>query len=353
MPKKKIDKKVKEKIKEKSSTSKEFYIERSSSGATTLDNALGGGFPFGKMINIVGDKSSGKTILASQIIAEAYYKYKDKLKWKYRDVEAGFSFDTKNMLNIGIDICPFDENDKPPKTIEEFSIDLKKQLRALADDEFLIYVLDSFDSLSCQAEIDRDNAMEKAIEEGTEIDKGGYKMEKPKALGEFFRLRVQDIKYKNCMLIIISQTRQKIGVTFGDKHTRNGGSALDFYAAVIIWLAEASKELKLGEVISVCIKANIRKNKVGKPYRKSFFNILYDYGVDRTTSNIEYLYDLRTDKGELKKKIKLDWEGEEFTRLSLLKYIEDNNLEEELNNKVINKYLEIQEKIAPKRKGRQ
>lgn len=351
MPKKKQEKEVKKKV----SNKKEFYIERSSSGATSLDNALGGGFPFGKMVNIIGDKSSGKTLLASQIIAEAYYKYGNKLKWIYDDVEAGYSFDSESMQNIGIKIVE-EQKERigvfPSHRLEDFSYNLKKAVDKIKDDEYLIYVIDSFDALTCQAEIDRDEAMMKAIEEEKDIDKGGYKIEKPKVLGEFFRLRVQDIKYKKCMLIVISQTRQNIGVTFGAKYSRNGGSALDFYAAIIMWLAEAEKERKLGEVVSVCIKARITKNKVGKPFRNAFFTILYDYGIDNIASSIDYLYDLRSDKGALSKKAKLKWDGKEYTRTALIKYIEDSGLEEELKKRTIKKYQDILDKIAPKRKSR-
>lgn len=313
------------------------------SGSTWLDLALGGGFPLGKIINIVGDKSTGKTLLALESIAKNRQKHKEKLRWVYDDAECGMSFDTQQIYG-------FELNESPKRklinsnTIEEFRCNFRKSIDDCPEDEILIYVLDCFDSLTCDAEIKR-----------VETQKDGYKTEKTKALGEFFRLRKKELKNKNCVLIIISQVRQNIGVMFGEKYYRTGGKALDHYASQIIWLAVADKLRQKGIVTGVTIKAKVKKNKVGKPFREAVFNILFDYGIDDLGSCIDYLYDLRTDKGKLKRRDEQfvgEKNGKKMTRGLMIEDCEDNEEEDVLISLTKKKWQDIEKEIAPNRKAK-
>ena len=96
------------------------------------------------------------------------------------------------------------------------------------------------------------------------------------------------------------------------------------------------------------------KNKIGKPFRSCFIDILFDYGVDNISTNINFLYNLKSDTGKQEEISKTDpiiWDGEEFTnRKRLIRYIEENNQEEILNQKVKDSWAEIEEKAKPKRK---
>lgn len=338
----------------------EFVIQKISSGCDVFDLALGGGFPIGKIVNIVGDRSSGKSLLCMEFIAKARKIYGDKLKWFYDDVEAGFSFDCKKMY--GFDIISSKRKEKDSDTIEEFEYNFEKQISNIEKDEILIYVLDSFDSLSSKAAKERfKKKMKKMEEDDNKKEKGSYKLEKTTEFGEFFRLKKQNIRDKNCILVVVSQVRENIGVVFGKKYYRTGGKALDHYASQIIWLSETEKQEQTIKgrkyKTGITIKAMIEKNKVGKPFRECFINILFDYpyGVDNVSSNIDYLYNLKTELGKLKdgyKKKKIEWNGKEFTREDLIYHIEENNLEETLKNGVIKDWQEIEESLSNNKRKR-
>lgn len=340
---KKIIEDLKERAGEDSCSSDNNIITFLPSGSSLLDLVLGGGYAVGKIVNIVGDKSSGKTLLAVESIAASKKVYNDKLKIFYDDAESGFSINTKKLY--GIDII--DECQNHSITVEDFQYNLSNQLDQIEEDEYLIYILDSLDALSSEAEMERADKLQKAKEEGKTVDGGTYGLEKQKKLGQIFRLFNQKIKDKKCTLIIISQVRSNIGVMFGDKYTRTGGKALDFYASQIIWLAEVEKKKKQDVPVGISTKVKCKKNKVGMPFREAFIEILFDYGVDDITTGIYYLYDLRTPIGKAKLS-KIDWDGKTFTPAALVKYIEENNLETELKNRIIKKWFDLEDAISSK-----
>jgi recombination protein RecA len=316
------------------------------SGADVFDLTLGGGFPTGKIVNVVGDKSTGKTLMVSELISTAKKTYGKKLKWFYDDAEVGYNFNSSVLY--GFEILP--EDGYSSDTIEDFDFNLGEQLEKIKEGEYLIYVLDCFDSLSSEAEIERYEEERKAREKGKKLEKGSYKLEKQKALNLFFRIMKKKIKNKNCLLVILSQVRTKINVLFGEKYYRTGDKALDHYSSLIIWLAEAEKQKKKNRVTGITIKVNVKKNKVGKPFRVCYLEILFDYGVDNLTSNLMFLYDLKTETGKNKKNMEnLEWDGEEYKILKdLVEHIEKNNLEEELKSRVIKKWNDIEEAISSK-----
>jgi recombination protein RecA len=318
-------------------------VKMLSTNITTLDLALGGGLPLGQISNFVGDSSSGKTFLACECIFAAKTILKDKLEWFYDDVENRFSFDTKKLY--GFDIVKKDQVNS--LTIEDFSNNLKSRLAKLKEGKTLIYVLDSFDALSSEAEIKRD---EKEKESGT------YNLEKVKAIGQFFRLRKGDIKESNCILIIISQVRENIGVMFGARYYRTGGKALDHSATVIMWLAEVEKHKKKHLAYGISTKCKLTKVGVDKPFRECIINVIFDRGVDDVAGNILYLYDLYTERGQRKEKLEkeiIEWEGKEYSFRELIQHIENNNLEDVLAQKVIDKWNEIEDSISSRnRKAR-
>lgn len=271
-------------------------IQFVSAGAALIDCMLGGGWACGRVANVVGDKSAGKTLLAIEATANFHILFAKALK-RYAESEAAFDEAYANALGMPIDAVEFatvTEKDKetkkeitrPLRTIEDWYLDLKDFCARVKKTGLPgLYILDSLDALSDQAE------------QGRAIDEGTYGGTKPKKLGELFRRLVADVEDANVLLIVVSQLRDKIGAMFGEKQTRSGGRALDFYASHIVWLAEIGKIEKtidgVKRKIGVKVKARVKKNKVGLPFRECEYPILFGYGVDDLTANVEWLLTLK------------------------------------------------------------
>jgi recombination protein RecA len=287
-------------------------VEFFSSGCTVLDLALGGGWAEGRYANIVGDKSSGKTLLCIEACANFAIKH-PKGKIYYRESEAAFDNQYAEALGMPIDRVEFSE--EPLDTVEDLFEDLSAILKGAGKNPIL-YICDSLDALSDRAEMER------------AIDKGSYGGSKPKKIGELFRRLVRLAKTKNLTLIIVSQVRDKIGVMFGDKQTRTGGRALDFYASQILWLSQLKKLVKTkGKVkrtTGVLVKGQLKKNKVSLPFREAEFPIKFGYGIDDQAAMTDWLESI----------------GAKDT---------SNNLQE-LRALVIQKWYQIEDGFLPKNK---
>lgn len=250
-----------------------------SSGASIMDAALGGGWVLGRVVNLVGDRSAGKTLLAIEACVNFHHRYPEG-HIRYAESEAAFDEKYAEALGLPVHAVDFDP-DKPLKTIEDWYKDILEVMEKNKGKPIL-YVLDSLDALSDEAEAKR------------EIDDGTYGGNKAKKLGEMFRRVVQQMEQQEVLLVVVSQLRDKINaMAFGEKQTRSGGRALDFYASHIVWLAEIGKlKQTIGgveRVIGVKVKARVRKNKVGLPHRECEYPILFGYGVDDITAGVEWL----------------------------------------------------------------
>lgn len=325
----------------------EVPIKLISSGCDVLDLALGGGYPLGGMVNIVGDKSSGKTALAIQLIVSALQIYDKRLKFFYDKAEGGFRFKTRKMFNLDI----IKKGQRRSKTVEDFSFNLREKLEELKKGEILIYVLDSFDGLTSNEIIELDDKKYKAWKENRTAKTGSYKAAKCKDYKEFFQLRMDDIEDKECLLVVVSQVIDNITSRFIE-HTRTGGHAMDHFASHVVWLAQVKNEelIKKDRSIGIGIKGKVTKNKISYPLRKCDLIYLFDMGVDNVSSNIDYLYKRKTETGLLSsKRTKLNWDGEGYTKDALIKHIEDNDLEDELLRRVKEDWYKIEDEISPLR----
>lgn len=254
-------------------------LEFVNSGCALFDCILGGGYPLGRMVNIVGDKSTGKTLLAIEACVNFARDYPTG-DIVYVEPEAAFDVSYAAALGLPVDRVEFGED---IDTVEDLFEDLEARVKALAKDKPLLYIVDSMDAITSKEE------------KGRRIGEGSFNLEKQKQLGQLFRRLIRELKKKRVLLLIISQVREKIGVMFGEKYTRTGGKALDFYASQIVWLSQLGtvKRVinKMERVTGVKIKANCKKNKVGFAYRSCEFSIRFGYGVDDFVANMNFLRD--------------------------------------------------------------
>lgn len=298
-----------------------------SSGCALMDCALGGGFVLGRVANIVGDRSSGKTLLAMEICTNFAIKYPEG--WiRYAESEAAFDLEYAEALGAPVDRIIFNDNpdlnnirkrkkkkvddgdeddDVPTKpaavgapmeTVEDWQADMEYHLNKYPKRPGL-YIVDSLDALSDEAE------------QGRDFDEGSYGGTKPKQIGKIFRTLATQLEAQNVLLVVISQIRDKLNVTFGETKTRSGGKALDFYASHIVWLAEIQKMDKtidgIKRIIGVKVEAYVKKNKVGLPFRRAKYPILFGYGIDDMTACVEWLVEIK--RTELLSDLKLTAAG--------------------------------------------
>ncbi|MGB0868122.1 MAG: recombinase RecA [Flavobacteriales bacterium] len=283
------------------------------SGSVGLDLALGiGGYPKGRIIEIFGPESSGKTTLAIHAIAEA-----QKQGGIAAFVDAEHAFDKYYAEKLGVDT---DELLISQPDNGEQALEIADNLiRSGAID---ILVVDSVAALTPKAEI--------------EGDMGDSRMGlQARLMSQALRKLTGSISKTNCTVIFINQLREKIGVMFGNPETTTGGNALKFYASVRIDIRR-STQIKEGDgVIGNKTKIKIVKNKVAPPFRRAEFDIMYGEGI----SKIGEIIDLGTEFNILKKSgswysygdVKLG-QGRDSVKNILLDNIE---LSDEIEEKII------------------
>lgn len=244
-----------------------------------LDLVLGGGWPLGRMSNVIGDKSTGKTLIAIEACANFAAQYAKGHIW-YCETEAAFDIGYASALGMPVDRISFREN---IRTVEDLFRDLEKCVKQCTGPKAPpgLYIIDSLDAVSDKAEMER------------EIDKASFGASKAAQVSELFRRMNKDISNANIHVLIVSQIRDKIGAMFGEKTTRSGGRALDFYASQIVKLAHIKTLVQTvrGEKrpVGVRIKAKASKNKVGLMGRECEFVIRFGFGVESYEASMDWL----------------------------------------------------------------
>jgi recombination protein RecA len=346
-------------------------IEFISTNCIPIDLALSnkgrrGGFARGRIANIVGDGSTGKTLLALETAAWCFYnirRVKSRIFGKvrrpvivYNNVEGVMDFPLESMFGT-----------KFAKSIEWIRIskaealgrDLSRRVKKLDKGDFLLYIVDSWDGVKPEEESER---YDKEVKDDKTIS-DGFGLSKQKYAHEFFRNLTDDIygedyvtdydyklDQKDVTIFITSQVRHKINATKFEKQTyRIGGKAFDFWTHQVIWLYKAGKLEDRSEgkksVYGIKVRSVVERNKVTPPWKEARFPIVFNHGIDELGSIVDYLYGPQSKN--------YSFEGIKKARKEdFIKEIIANDLDDELKQKLVEEWNKAEEKSAEKHRRR-
>ena len=280
---KRIKTKIKEKEVEKEEVKTNYFsnenrdIEFIGSGCTLLDCVLGGGWAMGRVSNVIGDTSSNKTGAAIEAMANFRVKYPDGYIW-YLDAEAAFDIDYAKKIGLPDDDKTFVSKTRDIKTTAAM---INKAIELVKEEDVPgFFGIDSYDALW-------------PLNEKGELAEGFDGAKRASLLNSLITVVTPRVEEANMHLMVVSQVRDNIGATFGDKFRISGGKALPFYASQRVMFAKIKELTKTVEGVKdaygILVKAKCKKNKIGVPFRSCEFPVEFYYGINDLLANLTWL----------------------------------------------------------------
>lgn len=252
-------------------------VERASSGLLSVDKAMGGGLPYGKVLEMFGPESGGKTSMAMHLAAQVQ---KDGKSVCYIDAEIAFDYDFAKI--VGLDTSPDKFVLVQPRFGEE-GLDIAKEM--IDVENMGLIIIDSVPSMLPKAQVDGDIGDQHI---GLQA----------RMMSKFFPMVLSKLESNKCSMLFINQLREKIGVMFGSPETTPGGRALKFYSSIRMRVRKIKYIEEEGEPIGMLCGMHVQKNKTAIPFKRAEYELYFDSGFSKESD----MFDAAVESGLIVKK---------------------------------------------------